>query len=174
MLAEDSYYRSQTHLTTQQRDKTNYDHPDAIEESLLVQHIGELKSGQAVDCPVYEYETHDRSSKVLTLGPCEILLVEGILLLHRCRVRELADLSVFVDVPEQVCLQRRIKRDVARRGRSRDSIVEQYEQTVLPMLKQFVEPSKQFADRIYGNVGDEPESLKTLLKAIRALIVAKH
>ena len=148
MLAEDAYYRPQGHLTAQQREATNYDHPDAIEETLLLQHLGELKSGRAVESPVYDYRLHDRSEEVTHVGPCQILIVEGILLLHRQAVRELADFSIFVEAPEEICLQRRIARDKRFRGRSRDSVVEQYQQWVEPMLNALVEPSKQFADEV--------------------------
>lgn len=174
MLAEDAYYRPQGQLTAQQREATNYDHPDAIEEWLLVDHLRELKSGRAVESPVYDYRVHDRSEEVVSIGPCQILIVEGILLLHREAVREIADFSVFVDVPESICRKRRIDRDMRYRARSRESVIEQYHQTVQPMLKAFVEPSKQFADEIYRSVSGNEEAIEVLLKRVHSVVTEKR
>ena len=170
VLNEDSYYRSQSEMTIEQRQQTNYDHPDAIEESLLVEHLELLKSGGSVKVPVYDYEIHDRSSKTTELGPCEVLIVEGILLLHRESVRQQVDLKVFVDVPEPVCLERRIRRDVAKRGRTRVSVLEQYEKTVGPMFRQYVEPSKQYADVLIDNSNDDSNSFELLLKHVQEVL----
>lgn len=170
VLNEDAYYRSQSGMTIEQRQETNYDHPDAIEETLLVDHLRALKNGASVEVPVYDYETHDRSSKTSSLGPCEVLIVEGILLLHREAVRELADMTVFVDVPEETCLERRIRRDVAQRGRTRESVLAQYEKTVGPMFRQFVKPSKQHASFVVDNSKDDPTAYDSLLKEIQRLV----
>lgn len=173
LLAEDSYFRQQSHLSPQQREQTNYDHPDAIDETLLVDHITELKSGGTVESPVYDYQTHDRSAAVVPLGPCEVLIVEGILLLHRQAVREQADLCVFVDAPEETCLARRLRRDTIERGRTEESVITQFEQTVKPMLRQFVEPSKSHADMIVENSGGMPSEIDELLRRIRSLIASR-
>ena len=166
VIAEDAYYRGQSQLSAEQRDQTNYDHPDAIEESLLVKHLSELKAGRAVEVPVYDYTAHDRSDETISTGPCEILIVEGILLLHREAVRNVVDLSVFVDVPESVCIERRIKRDVAKRGRSRKSVLDQYETSVGPMFRQFVQPSMAHADLVLEHETDEP-ALEKLMVTVK-------
>ena len=171
VIAEDAYYRGQSQLDAKQRDQTNYDHPDAIEESLLVKHLVELKAGRAVEVPVYDYTVHDRSDETIIAEPCEILIVEGILLLHREAVRDVVDLSVFVDVPEEVCLERRISRDVAKRGRTRESVVAQYELTVGPMYHQFVQPSKAHADLVLENETGESAIEKLLLSVKDRILV---
>ena len=171
ILSEDAYYRQQSELTLKEREQTNYDHPDAVEEALLVQHLASLKAGQQVDVPVYDYEKHDRSEESVSLGPCQILIVEGILLLHREAVRKISDLTVFVDVPESVCFQRRIKRDVSQRGRTRESVIDQYEKTVRPMFNEFVEPSKQFAQLVIENGNDQNNAQTELMRAVRDLLV---
>lgn len=171
IVAEDSYYREQGELSMDQREQTNYDHPDAIEEPLLVDHLLALKAGNAVQVPVYDYETHNRGEETVVVGPCDIVIVEGILLLHRTAVREVLDLSVFVDVPEEVCLRRRIRRDVAQRGRTRESVLAQYEKTVGPMFREFVKPSMEYADLVVDNSADTSASLDDLLRKIRDLVV---
>ena len=171
VIAEDAYYRGQSQLDAKQRDQTNYDHPDAIEESLLVKHLVELKAGRAVEVPVYDYTVHDRSDETIIAEPCEILIVEGILLLHREAVRDVVDLSVFVDVPEEVCLERRISRDVAKRGRTRESVVAQYELTVGPMYHQFGQPSKAHADLVLENETGESAIEKLLLSVKDRILV---
>jgi len=174
LLAEDAYYRQQSHLSSAERELTNYDHPDAIDETLLVEHVRQLKSGATVQSPVYDYQTHDRSAAVVPLGPCEVLIVEGILLLHRKAIRELADLSVFTDAPEKICLQRRIERDVIERGRSEQSVLDQYQNSVKPMLEKFVLPSKSHADLIVENSGGVPSSIDDLLLKIKSLIASRR
>ena len=172
VIAEDAYYKRQKGLTKQQREQTNYDHPDAIEESLLVDHLLALKNGKAVDVPVYDYAIHDRSDETVQVGPCEILIVEGILLLHRESVFGVADLSVFVDVSESVCLERRIKRDIAYRGRTRESVLAQYERTVGPMYRQFVQPSIKNADLVVQNNDEHEEAVEKLLLKVRSLLLS--
>ncbi len=168
VLNEDAYYRKQDQLTREQRERTNYDHPDSIDETLLVEHLVALKSRNAVDVPVYDYQQHDRSDTTLRLGPCEVLIVEGILLLHRQAVRDITDVSVFVDVPVDVCLDRRITRDIAERGRTRESVLAQYAKTVGPMFKQFVAPSMAHADLVVNNSGQNEEAIEKMLLRIRA------
>ena len=171
VLAEDAYYRGQSELTESQREQTNYDHPDAIEESLLVNHLLALKSGQAVQVPVYDYSAHDRSNETTSVGPCDILIVEGILLLHRKAVLDVVDVSVFVDVPEEVCLERRIARDVAKRGRTRQSVIAQYELTVGPMFRQFVQPSIKNADLVVRNETPDDDAIGKLISGVKTVIL---
>lgn len=170
IVSEDSYYRDQSELTFIQREQTNYDHPDAVEESLLVQHLTALKSAGVVSVPVYDYEEHNRGEETVAVGPCDILILEGILILSREAVRGTVDLSVFVDVPEEVCLRRRIRRDVTQRGRTRESVLAQYEKTVGPMFREFVQPSMKHADVVVKNSTETPPSLDELLSRIRELV----
>ena len=170
ILHEDAYYRQQTNLELNQRALTNYDHPDAIEEALLVKHLKQLKSGQSVQVPVYDYRIHDRTGKTVKLDAPDVLIVEGILLLHRQAVRDLASISVFVDVAEETCLERRIERDVRERGRSRRSVREQYEQTVGPMFRQFVKPSSRHADMVVSHGGQHKDSIAKVVQHVRCVI----
>jgi uridine kinase len=171
ILHEDSYYRRQSDLDIEQRAKTNYDHPDAIEESLLVEHVAQLKSAKFVEVPVYDYEIHDRSDDAKACGPCDVLIVEGILLLHRDAIRSLSDLCIFVDVPEEICLERRIERDISQRGRTRESVLEQYEKTVGPMFRKYVAPSKQHAELVVTEGGHRVESIQQVVDAVTALVL---
>jgi len=171
LLAEDAYYRSQRGMSKADRAQTNYDHPEAIEERLLIEHLTSLKRGGSVDVPVYDYSAHDRSDETISLGPCEILIVEGILLLHRQSIRTLVDLSVFIDVPESVCLERRIARDISHRGRTRESVLDQYDATVGPMYHQFVKPSMQHADMVLSNEFSSSDATEKLLLAIKNRIL---
>ena len=166
LLSEDAYYRQQSGLTCSQREATNYDHPDSIDEALLVKQLSEIKAGRSVDVPVYDYSQHDRSEQTVVLEPCDLLVVEGILLLHRASVRAIANLSVFVDVPEKICLERRIARDIAQRGRTRDSVLGQYRKTVAPMFKQFVAPSMKHADLIVQNGPGQNDALEKILQGL--------
>ncbi|MEM9102828.1 MAG: uridine kinase [Pseudomonadota bacterium] len=153
LLHEDAYYRSQSHISFEERLKTNYDHPDAFDYPLLIEHLTELSDGKSISCPVYNYEQHTRSSETIEVSANPIVILEGILVLANPQLRNLFDMKFFVDTPLDICLSRRIRRDVAERGRSIDSVVEQYLQTVRPMYYQYVEPSKQFADILVPHGG---------------------
>ena len=166
LLSEDAYYRQQSGLTFSQREETNYDHPDSIDEALLVKQLLEIKAGRSADVPVYDYSQHDRSEQTVVLEPCDLLVVEGILLLHRASVRAIADLSVFVDVPEEVCLERRIARDIEERGRTRDSVLGQYKKAVAPMFSKFVAPSMKHADLIVQNGPGQNDALEKMLRGL--------
>jgi uridine kinase len=168
VLSEDAYYHEQNDRTIEERKLTNYDHPDSIDEKLLVQHLRQLQLGNSVDVPVYDYELHDRSGATVNLVPSAAVIVEGILLLHREAIRDIADLSVFVDAPEEVCLQRRIERDIAQRGRTRESVLVQYERTVGPMFRKFVAPSMEHADVIMKNVDSADAAVEKLIGEIRS------
>ena len=146
IIAEDSYYKDQSHLEMSERVKTNYDHPSSMDRDLLIQHLKDLKNGTAVDIPVYSYVEHTRTGETKHFTPKKIVILEGILLLTDERVRQLADISVFVDTPLDICFIRRLQRDMEERGRSLDSIIEQYISVVKPMYHQFIEPTKRYAD----------------------------
>ena len=165
LVGEDSYYRRQDHLPLSQREQVNYDHPDALEHDLLLHHLLELKAGNEVEVPSYDYAVHTRAEQVQTLAPTQLLILEGILLLSHDGLREHFDFSLFVDTPLDVCLNRRIERDLEERGRSRESVREQFETTVRPMYQQFIEPTRSHAhltisgeensDRVVNQVRDE-------------------
>ena len=145
VLEEDAYYRDQSHLEMSAREQTNYDHPDAFEHELLLEHIEALKNGGDVDVPVYDFSQHTRGNSVRHVQSADFILVEGILLLSDPKLRDLFDVRVFIDTPLDICLLRRIKRDTQKRGRSFESVAEQYKATVRPMYYEYIEPSKQHA-----------------------------
>ena len=153
VIPEDAYYKDQSHLTMADRVKTNYDHPSAMDHTLLLKHLQMLKAGQAIELPVYSYVEHTRETRTVTLKPKKVIILEGILLLTDARLRQELNFSIFVDTPLDICLMRRMKRDVNERGRSMDSVMTQYKKTVRPMFLQFIEPSKQYADIIVPRGG---------------------
>ena len=155
MLSHDAYYRRHDDIPLCQRERLNYDHPDALETDLLVEHIRQLKAGRPVDCPVYDFTAHNRSQETVRLEPRRVIVVEGILIFHDPQLRELMDLRIFVDAEADVRLCRRIKRDVNKRGRTVESVLLQYEDTVRPMHMKFVEPTKKYASFILPNGGKD-------------------
>ncbi|HNY84352.1 MAG TPA: uridine kinase [Anaerolineaceae bacterium] len=140
-------------MSLKQRLLTNYDHPDSLETDLLIEHIQALKAAQAVDIPVYDFKLYTRSPKTLRIEPRPIVLVEGILIFTELKLRQLFDVKVFVDADADICFIRRLKRDIIERGRSVDSVINQYLSTVRPSFIEFVEPSKRFADVIIPEGG---------------------
>ena len=146
MIEHDSYYKDQSHLTFEERVTTNYDHPLAFETDLLINHLKELIADRPVDIPIYDYTQHTRSEKSYRQEPQDVFIVEGILVLEDQRLRDLMDIKLFVDTDDDIRIIRRIKRDMQERGRSLDSIIEQYTKVVKPMYHQFIEPTKRYAD----------------------------
>lgn len=153
VMKEDAYYKDQSALAMEDRIKTNYDHPNAFDHSLLVHHLDVLRQSQSIEMPVYDYTIHTRSEEVQPLEPHPIIIVEGILLLGDKAIRKRLDTSIYVDTPLDICLIRRLKRDMEERGRTMESVITQYKKTVRPMFHEFVEPSKQFADLIVPRGG---------------------
>lgn len=162
ILNEDCYYRQRNNLTFQQRETINYDHPDAFEHQLLAEHLRELKSGNTVHIPQYDYAKHNRKSETVEVRPSRIVILEGILVFHFPEICAEVDLKIFVDVAMDVCLARRIRRDTEERGRTVDSVLTQYEQTVRPMFFQYVEPTKASADLIIPGGGDNETAVDVL------------
>ncbi len=150
VVYHDNYYRKQT-IPFEERKKVNYDHPDALETDLLVEHLKMLRRGEAIECPVYDYSIHNRSDETIRIEPRKIILVEGILLLADPRLREMLDIKVFVEADADERILRRIVRDVKERGRDLDNIVQQYLTTVKPMHYLYVEPTKAYADIIINS-----------------------
>ena len=148
LLLHDSYYRDLGHLTLEQRASSNFDHPDSLETALLVEHLGRLLAGDAIEKPVYDFTTHTRGAETERVEPRPVLLVEGVLVLAEPALRDLMDLKIFVDTDADVRLMRRLERDLRDRGRTLESVLEQYLRTVRPMHIEFVEPSKAHADLV--------------------------
>lgn len=172
VITEDRYYRDQSHLSMEERVKTNYDHPQALDHDLLCQHLKALMDGHAVDVPQYSYAEHTRMAETTTMTPKKVIILEGILLLTDPRLRELMHASIFMDTPLDICLLRRMKRDVAERGRTMESVLEQYQKTVRPMFMQFIEPSKQYADIIVPRGGKNRIAIDVLKAHIAKLLKA--
>lgn len=162
VMSQDNYYNDNKHLTLEERRKINFDHPDAIEFPLLVEHLKELKAGRAVDIPTYSFVVSTRMEATERVEPRDVIIVEGILVLAIPELRELMDIKVFVDADADDRLARRIRRDVAERGRELSGILDHYEGTVKPMHLQFVEPSKRYADLIVPQGGDNERAIDVL------------
>jgi uridine kinase len=152
-LQHDSYYRDHSHLPREEREEINYDHPDALETELLVEHLRMLTAGHEVEVPVYDFTRHVRTDRTLAVDPNPVVLVEGILVLAEPPLRKLFDVKVYVDTAADIRFIRRLRRDMEERGRSLDSVVEQYRESVRPMHREFVEPSKRHADVIVPEGG---------------------
>ena len=170
IISEDAYYKDQSHLSMDQRVLTNYDHPKAFDHDLLCEHLKALKKKQSVEIPAYSYTEHTRLAKTTTLTPKRIIILEGILLLTDASVRDQLDASIFIDTPLDICLIRRLKRDIEQRGRSMESVIEQYTATVRPMFLQFIDPSKQHADIIVPRGGKNRLATDMLKSRIRYLL----
>lgn len=168
-IEHDAYYRDLKHLDFEERAAQNFDHPDAFETELMVEHIHQLRKGIAIDKPVYDYATHLRTSQTTRVEPAPVLVVDGILVLSEERLRDAMDLKIFVDTDADVRLVRRIQRDIKERGRSPESVLEQYMTTVRPMHLQFVEPSKRYADIIIPE-GYNPGAVGTVSSMIRDFV----
>lgn len=167
VLSHDNYYKRHDDLTLEQRSKLNYDEPNSIETDLMVQHLTQLRGGQAVDCPVYDFTVHNRSSEIIHLEPKPVIIVEGILIFENEPLRELMDIRLFVDTDADVRLCRRIARDVNKRGRTLDSVLTQYQKTVKPMHEKYVEPSKKYANLVVPEGGKNMVALDMIMGRIQ-------
>lgn len=154
MLEHDSYYKDQSHLTFEERLKTNYDHPFAFDTDLLIEHLEKLLNYETIEKPVYDYVAHTRSTETIIQEPKEVIILEGILILEDKRLRDLMDIKIYVDTDDDIRIIRRIKRDMVERGRTLDSIIDQYLGVVKPMYHQFIEPTKRYADVIVPEGGE--------------------
>lgn len=154
VISEDSYYKNHPHLSFEERKKINYDHPDAFDHHLLMQHLSDIKQGKAIEVPIYNHAQHAREQVSRNVGEHAIIVLEGILLFVDEDLRNLMNIRIYMDTPLDVCLIRRLRRDIIDRGRTLDSVLEQYESTVRPMYLQFIEPSKKFADVIVPRGGE--------------------
>ena len=171
MLPQDAYYKDQGNISLDERKLVNYDHPSAFDNELLIEHIKKLSTGVSVDLPVYSYITYTRQKDSIHIEPGEIIIVEGILVLEDPVLRELLDIKIFVDAPADVRFIRRLKRDIMERGRSVDSVIDQYMNVVRPMHMQFVEPSKWYADIIVPEGGQNEVAIDLITTKIRSLLM---
>lgn len=162
-IEHDAYYRDQSHLTFEERVTINYDHPASLESSLLAEHLAALRSGRAIDVPVYDFATHTRSRDTRRVEAAPVVIVEGILVFAEAALREQMDVKIFVDTDPDIRLMRRIRRDLEQRGRTFQSIRDQYYATVRPMHLEHVEPTKRWADLIVPEGGDNRVALDVLL-----------
>lgn len=170
IIKQDDYYKDQSHLLMEERKKTNYDHPFAFDTDLLVQHLQQLKNNQAIEKPLYDFTLHTRSSQTERVEPREVILLEGIFVLAEEKIRNMCDILVYVDTDSDIRLMRRLKRDMQERGRSLDSICQQYLETVRPMHEQFIEPSKKYAHLIVPEGGSNHIAIDILITKIKSII----
>jgi uridine kinase len=170
VIHHDSYYRDTSHLTPEERRQINYDHPDSLETSLLVQHLAELRQGRAVAVPVYDFAEHSRLERRELVEPRKVIIVDGLLILWDRELRELMDIKVYVDTDADLRFIRRLERDISERGRSAESVIRQYTHTVRPMHLEFVEPSKRYADIILPEGGHNLVAVDMLVTKVRAVL----
>ena len=170
VIYHDNYYKAHHNMSYEQRAKLNYDHPDSFDTDLLIQAVKDLKAGRSVICPVYDYTIHDRSDKVIEVKPARVIIVEGILIFQSRELCRQMDIKIYVDTDADVRILRRIVRDVRDRGRSLESVVNQYLSTVKPMHEQFVEPSKRNADIIIPEGGHNQVAMEMVMERVKAHI----
>ncbi|MBR0446823.1 MAG: uridine kinase [Oscillospiraceae bacterium] len=167
VLSHDNYYKRHDELTFEEREKLNYDEPDALDTSLLVYQLDQLRHNMAIDCPVYDFTLHNRSNETIHVEPRRVIIVEGIMIFTDPDLRSLMDIRIFVDTDADIRLCRRIKRDVNKRGRSLESVITQYKATVKPMHEKYVEPSKKYADLVVPEGGKNQVALDMIEGRIR-------
>lgn len=172
-LPHDAYYRDQDHLTFEERVKVNYDHPDSLETELLIKHLKALIAGQAIQMPVYDFKLHSRSKETKIIQPRSIILVEGILILYEKVLRQYFDVKLFVDADPDIRFIRRLERDITERGRSVESVINQYLGTVRPMHLEFVEASKRYADIIIPEGGMNLVALDMVIARLTSLLMTE-
>ena len=170
MLQGDSYYKSQDDVPFEERTKVNYDHPNAFDTDLLIEQLEDLLNWKTIEIPVYDYAAHTRSKEVVVQEPREVIIVEGILTLNDARLRDLMDIKIFVDTDDDIRIIRRIQRDIEERGRTLQSVIDQYLETVKPMYHQFIEPSKRYADIIVPEGGENQVAIDLLVTKVRDII----
>jgi len=170
LIEQDNYYKDQTHLTMEQRILTNYDHPHAFDTDLLYDHLQILLGGQAIEKPIYNFSEHNRASYTETVEPKQVIILEGILVLEDERLRDLMDIKIFVDTDADVRIIRRLLRDIKERGRTIESVIEQYMGIVRPMHMQFIEPTKKYADLIVPEGGKNQVAIDILTAKVNEIV----
>jgi len=170
VISEDAFYKDHSNIPFEERAMINYDHPDSFDHELLYQSLLKLQNGDVVNVPIYNFSQHIREKSSRTIGQHSIIVLEGILLFVEQKLRELMDIRIFMDTPLDMCLIRRLKRDVKERGRSLDCVLQQYEETVRPMYLQFIEPSKRYADIIVPRGGGNRIAIDLIKAKMRELL----
>lgn len=170
LLPHDAYYRNQDHKPFQERLKVNYDHPESLETELLIEHIHQLKAGEAVNAPVYDFVHHTRAERTRLVVPKRLVMVEGILIFVEKELRSLFDMKLFVDTDQDICFIRRLQRDLVERGRTMEAVVDQYLNTVRPSFLEFVEPTKRYADVIIPEGGLNQVASEMVIARLNSLI----
>ena len=167
VLSHDNYYKRHDELSFEERSKLNYDEPGALDTSLMVYQLDQLRHGMAIDCPVYDFTQHNRSNQTVRIEPRQVIIVEGIMIFENAALRELMDIRIFVDTDADIRLCRRITRDVNKRGRSLESVLKQYQETVKPMHEKYVEPSRKYANLVVPEGGKNVVALDMIEGRIR-------
>ena len=167
MIMQDSYYKDQSNLTFEERLKTNYDHPNSIDTQSMIKDLKSLMSGNSIEMPVYDFANNTRKSETVTIIPTDIIIVEGILVLEDKDLRDLLDLKIYVDADADIRILRRMQRDIYERGRSMESVINQYLNVVRPMHEQFTEPTKKYADIIIPEGGRNKVAINVIIRSIR-------
>lgn len=170
IIEQDYYYKDQSDISFEQRLQTNYDHPSAFDNDLLIDHIHTLLNRQAIDKPVYDYIAHTRAQEIIHVEPVDVIIIEGILVLEDERLRDLMDIKLFVDTDSDLRIIRRILRDIKERGRTTDSVIEQYLSAVRPMHNLFIEPTKRYANIIIPEGGDNEVAIDLIITKIKTIL----
>lgn len=170
VISEDAYYKDHSDIPFEEREKINYDHPDAFDHALLVKQLQQLQAGNSIEIPIYNYTLHTREKNTRTVGKHTIIVLEGILLFTEPKLRKMMDIRIYMDTPLDICLIRRLKRDMLERARTLDSVLEQYLTTVRPMYLQFIEPSKRYADIIVPRGGENRIAIEMIKAKMRELL----
>jgi len=171
-IQHDAYYRDLSHLPLEERQRSNFDHPDALEDSLLLEHLQRLLAGESVAVPIYDFTRYVRLPETRTIAPQPVILLEGILIFVNRDLREMMDIRIYVDTDADIRLIRRLRRDISERGRSLESVIDQYLETVRPMHLEFVEPSKRYADVIVPMGGQNVVALEMICARIERMLAA--
>lgn len=171
-ISHDSYYRNFEGLSPEEKHHINFDHPDSLETELLARHLDVLVKGSAVEVPIYDFTTHSRKYDTVRVEPRKVVIVEGILVLAEPELRKRIDIKLFVDTPSDIRFMRRLVRDIKSRGRSMESVIEQYMTTVRPMHEEFVEPSKRYADLIIPEGGENLVAINAIIARVEGLLAA--
>ncbi|MCX7951149.1 MAG: uridine kinase [Clostridiales bacterium] len=174
VIEQDNYYKDQSHLSFEERTKTNYDHPDAFDTALLLEHLKKLSMGESIDKPIYDFANHTRKKETVKVEPKDIVVLEGIMILVEPEIRNMLDIKIFVDTDADVRIIRRIKRDIKERGRTLDSVIDQYINVVRPMHLQFVEPTKRYADIIIPEGGYNKVAIDIMIAKVNEIVRRKQ
>lgn len=170
VICHDDYYKDQSHLTMEERIQTNYDHPSSLDNQLFVEHLHLLMEGKSIEKPIYDFVSHNRKKETVTIKPTKVIFIEGILVLEEKRIRDCADVKIFVKSDEDIRFIRRLKRDIEERGRTLEAVINQYLLTVKPMFNKFVNPSSRYADIIIPNDNKHDVAVDFLVAKIKDIL----